>query len=193
MTRSGGLNWLSCQNRLNLRSSLSRLIQSLLQTNLSLFGESARDRRLREQREEEEKSLADLRARIHSAKVELDKLSTQKHHAGSPITSIRSDAAFLSQVIFPTFLWHVDFAEVFADKGGFDIVIGNPPYLFGGNVGITQEDKTAFRRFYQCGSGKVNLFTLFIEKGLSLLAQQRPLVYILPNTRELHLTTLSGN
>ncbi|MCS7180692.1 MAG: BREX-1 system adenine-specific DNA-methyltransferase PglX, partial [bacterium] len=27
------------------------------------------------------------------------------------------------------FLWEVDFAEVFAQKGGFDIVIGNPPYV----------------------------------------------------------------
>jgi hypothetical protein len=27
------------------------------------------------------------------------------------------------------FLWEIDFAEVFALKGGFDIVIGNPPYI----------------------------------------------------------------
>ncbi|NWF76323.1 MAG: Eco57I restriction-modification methylase domain-containing protein [Nitrospirae bacterium] len=27
------------------------------------------------------------------------------------------------------FLWEIDFAEVFAEKGGFDIVLGNPPYV----------------------------------------------------------------
>ncbi|MBM3173831.1 MAG: hypothetical protein FJZ85_09055, partial [Chloroflexi bacterium] len=27
------------------------------------------------------------------------------------------------------FLWDIDFAEVFLEKGGFDIVIGNPPYV----------------------------------------------------------------
>jgi hypothetical protein len=27
------------------------------------------------------------------------------------------------------FLWEIDFAEVFAEKGGFDITIGNPPYV----------------------------------------------------------------
>ena len=27
------------------------------------------------------------------------------------------------------FLWEIDFAEVFQEKGGFDIVIGNPPYV----------------------------------------------------------------
>ncbi|MCD6408558.1 Eco57I restriction-modification methylase domain-containing protein [bacterium] len=27
------------------------------------------------------------------------------------------------------FLWEIDFVEVFAERGGFDIVIGNPPYV----------------------------------------------------------------
>jgi len=27
------------------------------------------------------------------------------------------------------FVWELDFAEIFGDKGGFDIVIGNPPYV----------------------------------------------------------------
>jgi hypothetical protein len=27
------------------------------------------------------------------------------------------------------FIWEIDFAEIFGDKGGFDIVIGNPPYV----------------------------------------------------------------
>lgn len=27
------------------------------------------------------------------------------------------------------FVWEIDFAEIFGDKGGFDIVIGNPPYV----------------------------------------------------------------
>ncbi|MFQ6091793.1 MAG: Eco57I restriction-modification methylase domain-containing protein [bacterium] len=27
------------------------------------------------------------------------------------------------------FLWEIDFAEIFNEKGGFDIVIGNPPYV----------------------------------------------------------------
>jgi hypothetical protein len=29
----------------------------------------------------------------------------------------------------PKTIWSISFAEVFADKGGFDIVIGNPPYV----------------------------------------------------------------
>lgn len=156
--------------------------QSLLQTNLTLFGESTKDRKLREQREEEEKTLAKLSARIHSAKMELEKLGNRQSQA-APASSIdQVRRRFFQAGDSPTFLWQVDFAEVFADNGGFDIIIGNPPYLFGGNIGISQEDKLGFRKLYRSGSGKVNLFTLFIEKGLSLLAQNRPLVYIVPNT-----------
>jgi hypothetical protein len=33
------------------------------------------------------------------------------------------------------FLWEVDFAEIFAEKGGFDIVIGNPPYVLYKRIG----------------------------------------------------------
>lgn len=29
----------------------------------------------------------------------------------------------------PYVLWQLDFARVFREKGGFDIVIGNPPYV----------------------------------------------------------------
>ena len=27
------------------------------------------------------------------------------------------------------FVWDIDFAEIFSDKKGFDIVVGNPPYV----------------------------------------------------------------
>ena len=29
----------------------------------------------------------------------------------------------------PFILWQLDFARVFREKGGFDIVVGNPPYV----------------------------------------------------------------
>lgn len=32
------------------------------------------------------------------------------------------------------FIWEIDFAEIFGEKGGFDIVIGNPPYVRQENI-----------------------------------------------------------
>lgn len=79
------------------------------------------------------------------------------------------------------FNWQAEFPDVFA-KGGFDIVIGNPPYL-----SLTQNNtdnkvldfyKTAFKSIAK--SNSKNLFTLFNEKGISLVKDNGTLSYIIP-------------
>lgn len=79
------------------------------------------------------------------------------------------------------FDWQKEFPQVFA-KGGFDIVIGNPPYL-----SLTQNNtdnkvldfyKTAFKSIAK--SNSKNLFTLFNEKGISLVKDNGTLSYIIP-------------
>lgn len=65
---------------------------------------------------------------------------------------------------------------------GFDIVIGNPPYVFGGNAGISVQDKERYKKLYVSGSGKTNLFVVFIERGTQLLKPGGVLAYIVPNT-----------
>src|SRR6266498_1574638 len=74
------------------------------------------------------------------------------------------------------------FSEVFSKNDGFDVLIGNPPYVFGGNKGISKEEKDAYKRQYVSGANKINLFTLFIERGSQLLRRGGTLIYILPNT-----------
>lgn len=53
----------------------------------------------------------------------------------------------------PYVLWQLDFARVFREKGGFDIVIGNPPYIGEeGNKEIFQEvANTEFGKKYYIG------------------------------------------
>lgn len=79
------------------------------------------------------------------------------------------------------FDWEKEFPEIMRD-GGFDVVIGNPPYVFGGNEGISVEEKILFKEMFKTGGGKVNLFTLFIEKGLNIIKLNRRLSFIIPNT-----------
>ncbi|MGZ5486545.1 MAG: Eco57I restriction-modification methylase domain-containing protein, partial [Nitrososphaeraceae archaeon] len=77
------------------------------------------------------------------------------------------------------------FPEVLNDEGdfvGFDVVIGNPPYIFGGNEGISNEAKKRFKEIFKTGSGKINLFTLFIEQSLNLLKYAGKISFIIPNT-----------
>ncbi|NWF98799.1 MAG: Eco57I restriction-modification methylase domain-containing protein, partial [Nitrospirae bacterium] len=60
----------------------------------------------------------------------------QKHLFEEQIKALKQDIDRLretrSKIQSPEhkpFVWDIDFAEIFGDKGGFDIVIGNPPYV----------------------------------------------------------------
>ena len=76
------------------------------------------------------------------------------------------------------FLWHIYFKDVF-DKGGFDIVIGNPPYI---NVQLmSEEDKTLYKKLFSSFFKRCDIFALFIENGLSLSSSDGILTYIIPS------------
>lgn len=79
----------------------------------------------------------------------------------------------------PYFLWHLFFMDVF-EKGGFDVIIGNPPYIqlqkMGKDSDILQEAN--FKTYRKTG----DIYTLFYEKGLSLLKPKGTLTYITSNT-----------
>lgn len=63
------------------------------------------------------------------------------------------------------FNWEKEFPKVF-EKGGFDVVIGNPPYV---NVEkMSSEDKDYYKKVYQAFYKRSDLFALFVEKGLKL-------------------------
>lgn len=66
------------------------------------------------------------------------------------------------------FLWHIYFREVFEKKGGFDIVIANPPYMRVQEVTKSQRVvKTEYRRAYDLiANGAYDLANLFVLKAL---------------------------
>lgn len=63
----------------------------------------------------DEKKVKENQVRIDSNNDEIRKLMGVKSHLSDPEKK--------------PFVWDIDFAEIFADKEGFDIVIGNPPYV----------------------------------------------------------------
>jgi len=75
------------------------------------------------------------------------------------------------------FDWQRNFPLVFA-RGGFDAVIGNPPYVRQETLG---EDKKYFQTQYQVYAGTADLYSYFIEKGINLLARGGMFSYIVAN------------
>ena len=84
------------------------------------------------------------------------------------------------------FLWHLWFAEVF-DKGGFDVIIGNPPYI---NVELMSDDeKNYYRNHFDFFYKRSDIFALFIELGLQKLSSTSGSVcFIVPSAVHANLS-----
>jgi adenine-specific DNA-methyltransferase len=76
------------------------------------------------------------------------------------------------------FQWNLHFNEVFRNKGGFNIVIGNPPYV---RQEAIKSLKPLLEREYDCYSGTADLFVYFFERGFKLLKANGILTYISSN------------
>lgn len=63
------------------------------------------------------------------------------------------------------FNWQKAFPEVF-QKGGFDVVLGNPPYV---RQELLGNQKAYFEGHYRVYHGMADLYSYFIEKGIGLL------------------------
>lgn len=64
------------------------------------------------------------------------------------------------------FNWEAEFPDVMAD-GGFDVVIGNPPYVRQETLGAAFKEYA--RDHYQTYAGTADLYVYFIERAMSLL------------------------
>lgn len=93
--------------------------------------------------------------------------------------SLISDPAIAGDKAFD---WQKEFPQVF-EKGGFDVVIGNPPYVNAMEIkkSYTSEAFNFIKRNYETAKGTVDLYIYFFEKGLSLLKKDGVLAFITPN------------
>ena len=88
----------------------------------------------------------------------------------------------MKQASRPFVLWQIDFARVFREKGGFDVVIGNPPYVDSEEMTRSMPElRELYTSRFDCAKGNWDLFVLFIEKGMKLLHHEGVISFIVPN------------
>lgn len=75
------------------------------------------------------------------------------------------------------FNWQAEFPEVFAD-GGFDVAIGNPPYV---RQELLSPIKPYLQKKYQSYDGVADLYAYFYEQGINILKPGGLLSYIVTN------------
>lgn len=75
------------------------------------------------------------------------------------------------------FSWETQFPQVF-EKGGFDVVIGNPPY----GADLDLKSINFIEKNYKSFEYQVNTYVIFYEKGIDLLNNYGILGFITPST-----------
>ncbi len=141
------------QKNVNLPESLNRKVKELKQKKRDYFYNRIKDHRLLEQeelnlfREILNEEISDRKRKIQSLQQKLnykapemfdlqpaEKENTEKQRIQREIQNLQAEIANLEEQIRNLredrpYIWSLEFAEIFFDKGGFDIIIGNPPYV----------------------------------------------------------------
>jgi len=78
------------------------------------------------------------------------------------------------------FDWETEFKEIMS-SGGFDAVIGNPPY-YGRASGFTEDEKKYIQSIFFSSEGKYEIYQLFVERSLNLLKPLGLHSFITPQT-----------
>jgi len=78
------------------------------------------------------------------------------------------------------FDWHKEFPQVF-ENGGFDVVIGNPPYVFAREK-VSELEKEYYTKHYKSAKYQVNTYILFMEKAFLLTKKNGLCGLIVPDS-----------
>lgn len=137
-----------------LQGEIDIRIAELIRLQKNLFHESDHDRK-----EEYRRYIRDI----------YDGIILEQLGQGTPLAKRYKLAA--QKKSLPFILWQLYFSTVFRDNGGFDIIVGNPPY----GAKISAADKKVVKKSFLCTKtisgkqkGSTDTFALFIEKSFNL-------------------------
>src|SRR5690554_6716379 len=118
------------------------------------------------------KEKADWNAKVAKLTADTQKLESE-------IEEIKSNKIYEN-----AFEWRFEFPEVLDDNGdfvGFDVVIGNPPYILS-RENFDDKAKQYFYNNFNLIHEKPNLYLLFIEKSFDILKDKGNFSFIIPNS-----------
>ncbi len=113
---------------------------------------------------------------LNPESVEITKLSLWLKTArkGEKLVSLKNNIKCGNSLIDdPTiagkreFKWESEFSEIIKN-GGFDVIVGNPPYVTSKYEKINKKLKETFLSKFETAYDKIDLYTLFIEKSIKL-------------------------
>ena len=78
------------------------------------------------------------------------------------------------------FEWEEEFKQIM-DEGGFDVVVGNPPYIFARSQKFSEKEKEYYYNNYKLQKYQLNTYGLFVERAYKLLKSNGIFGFIIPN------------
>lgn len=78
------------------------------------------------------------------------------------------------------FTWAESYSSIFAN-GGFEVIIGNPPYIFARDEGFTNDEKQYYISTFKLSQYQLNTYFMFFERSYKLLMENGVLGFIIPN------------
>lgn len=108
------------------------------------------------------------------------KTARSKHRLQNLEATIKTGNSLINDTDFTDrpFDWRAAFPEVFA-RGGFDIVIGNPPYV---RMELIKPVKPYLEKNYVVAADRADLYAYFFERGVGILKDGGRLGYISSST-----------
>lgn len=105
----------------------------------------------------------------------------QNIKCGNSLIGTEGTFEFADVIATNSFDWSTEFPEVTAD-GGFDVVIGNPPYIDSEWMTRYLKDTRSYcSDHYQSASGNWDIFCVFIERAIDLCKDSGISSMIVPN------------
>jgi len=145
--------------------------KSLRGPQLSFFEETAKERREREEFEKTKRGYDNILFSALNTRRKVDAMLKGK------ISIPAEDIHNLREKLGISFIWKLDFAEVFKEKDGFDIVIANPPY----NAKLSKAERNLFKNKYESvKSGRQDTAAIFVELAKIIGNKNMQFAYILP-------------
>jgi len=140
------------------------------------FGEGLLTKKQLQAKQEAEAELARYDALMEQVKGIYEKVQAMQT---GELSAEARDVDALRARLGLSFLWRLDFAEVFADKGGFDVVIANPPYLQ--QERFSEQKPLLKAAFPDVYHGLADLYVYFYRQGLALARPRGVLTFISSN------------
>ena len=113
---------------------------------------------------------------IESGRFEKQRLRDEVEDLEDQLTTALADAPSPDGAVD----WRVQFAEVFARNGGFDVAIANPPYVRQENIGANKATLT--QQYKDAATARSDLYCYFYARAMQLLSTGGSQVFVCSNS-----------